>query len=138
MAALDLSNDLVKAEEDYPKKFNFIAIGLANLDYEDFVKNNFFKGNIYIDETKETYKALGFGVMGMTSLFGMANPMMYYKSFQATRRGITGNLKGDGTQLGGTIIVNKEGDIIYNHSQSNYSDEPNSKEIIEVIKNYTI
>ena len=48
---------------------------MAKLDYEEFLEGNYFKdGAIYIDEAKDTYKALNYGSKTIFSGFGMLNP----------------------------------------------------------------
>ncbi len=137
MGAQDLTNGLVDNADQIGTKLNYAAIGLAKLDYEDFIKGDYFHGGkVYIDDGKETYKALNFANKGIFSLFGMANPNVYIKSYQAKKRGITGNMQGDGLQLGGTIIVDSLGEIIFTHSQKDYTDYPKIEDIVNAIKNY--
>jgi prostamide/prostaglandin F2alpha synthase len=138
MGAEDLTNGLIEASDDIGKKLNHAAIGLAKLDYEDFMKGDYFKGGrVYIDEAKETYKALNFGSKSIFSLYGMANPFVYVKGYEAKKRGITGNMKGDGLQLGGTMVVDSNGEVIYKHTQKDYTDNPKVEDIIEAVKNYS-
>ena len=137
MGADDLTTALIDSKEKMKDSLKHVAIGFTKLDYEEFDQENYFKdGKIYIDETKETYDALSFGKKGIFSFYGMMNPKLYLKSIQASSKGISGNLKGDGTQLGGTIIVDKKGNVIYKHVQANYSDQPPVDEIINAVENY--
>lgn len=137
MEAQDLTDSLNRASDQISKHINYAAIGLSELDYEDFVQGKYFEaGKIYLDLTKETYKALGFGSKGIFSLFGMANPMVYFKAYEAKNKGISGNMKGDGTLLGGTVILDRDGNIIFSHKQKDYVDQPNSEDMIEAVKNY--
>ena len=137
LGAYELTSTLNEASEEIKNKLNWIAIGLAKLDYENFVKDDYFKnGLIYLDEKKETYKSLNFTSMGLFSGFGMLNPKVYLKSYEASKKGISGNLQGDGTQLGGLIIVNSSGEVIFSHVQKNYTDQPDINEIIKIIENY--
>jgi len=137
MGALDLTNALIESKEQMKDSLKHASVGLAKLDYEDFVKGEYFKdGKIYIDESKASYEALNFGRKGASSMFGLLNPNMYLKALKASSKGISGNLKGDGTQLGGTLIVDKKGNIIYKHVQSSYSDQPAIEEIVKSVENY--
>lgn len=137
MGALDLTNALIESREKVNNSLKHIAIGLAKLDYEDFLKGDYFKeGKVYIDEVKETYEALNFNKKGATSFFGLLNPKMYLKGIQASAKGISGNLKGDGLQLGGTIIVDKQGNVVFKHVQSSYSDQPSLDDIIKASNDY--
>ena len=137
MSALDLTQGLESASDNVKNKLNKIAIGFTKLDYEEFVKNSYFKnGHIYIDEDKETYKALNFNKLGFFSMYGMMNPQMYVKAKEAGKRGITGNFKGEGTQLGGAFVVDRSGNVIYSHVQKNYSDDPSKEDIIKAVEAY--
>jgi hypothetical protein len=139
MGAVELTTALSEASDSIKDKISWAAIGLAKLDYEEFKQNDYFKkGLIYIDEKKETYKSLNFTSMGLFSGFGMLNPSVYLKSYEASKKGITGNMKGDGTQLGGLLIINKTGDVIFAHVQKNYADQPNLEEILKVVENYKV
>lgn len=137
MGAQDLTTSISEASEEIGTVLNHVAIGLAKLDYEDFYKDNYFaNGHIYIDEDKSTYKALEFGAKGFFSLYGMLNPSMYSKASEAKKRGIKGNMQGDGTQLGGTLVVDKLGNVIFSHVQKEYADQPDFSKILESIKKY--
>ncbi len=116
---------------------NWNAIGLAKLDYEDFLKENYFRdGKIYIDENKVTYKALKLPSKGFFSGYGMLSPSVYKMANQASKQGISGNLKGDGLQLGGTYIVDINGNVIYSHLQNGYADHPKEEDLIECVKKF--
>ena len=107
------------------------------MDYEDFKKGNFFSiGDIYIDEKKSTYDALQFGKMGALSGYGMLNPFVYIEGMRASKRGISGNMQGDGFQLGGTFIVDKEGNIIFQHVQQSYTDHPTMDTLKAAVEEY--
>ena len=137
MGADDLTTALIDSREKMKDSLKHVAIGLAKLDYEEFVKEDYFKeGKIYIDETKETYDALNFGKKGIFSFYGMMNPKLYMKSIQASSKGISGNMKGDGTQLGGTLIVDRQGNVIYKDVQASYSDQPDIADIINSVQDY--
>ena len=139
MGALDMTTSLSQASDEIKNKLNHIAVGLAKLDYEDFLNENYFQnGHIYIDEGKETYKALDFSSKGIFSLYGMLNVGMYSQAYKASKRGIKGNMKGDGTQLGGTLIVDRKGDVVFKHVQKNYSDQPDMEQIFKAVRNYNV
>jgi prostamide/prostaglandin F2alpha synthase len=113
------------------------AIGLAKLDYEDFLQGNYFRdGKIFIDENKETYKALKLPSKGFFSGYGMLSPSLYKMANQASKQGISGNMKGDGFQLGGTFIVDVNGNVIYSHLQNGYADYPKEEDLIECVNNF--
>jgi len=136
MGASDLNASIQKINQKNNNIIDYNLIGLAHLDYDLFEENLVFNGKIYIDEKKQTYKLMCFSRMGVLSGFGMMNPNIYLQSYYASKKGFKGNLKGDGLQLGGTVIVDKNGNIVYSHDQKNYTDYPKEEEIIKFIKEY--
>ena len=138
MGALDLSENVNLLNEKYPNIIGAAAIGLANLDYEDFVKGNYFNiGKIYIDKKKATYESLDLEKMTFLSGFGMLDPRVYMYGYKASKKGISGNMKGDGFQLGGTFIVDKKGNIIFSYVQQSYTDHPTFENLKKSIEDYS-
>ena len=119
----------------FPETLNYIAIGFVKDDLEYFEKNEFYKGGkIYIDEKRETYEALNYS---RKSVFSLLNPQVFISAISALQKGYKGSLKGDGFQLGGTMICDYKGDVIYQHVQTEYEDNPKEKDIYDsVIKYY--
>lgn len=137
ISSSELTEGLIKSKEIIKDSLAHIAIGLDELDYEDFVAGNYFKeGKIFIDDSKSTYKALNFIKKGLFSLYGMLNPNIYIKAYEANKKGISGTMKGDGTQLGGTILIDKQGKIIFRHIQKSYTDQPNIDDIVMNVMKY--
>jgi hypothetical protein len=66
----------------------------------------------------------------------MLDPELYKKASEASKKGITGNMKGDGTQLGGTIIVDREGNVVYSFKQGKYTDEPAEEELMNAVEGF--
>lgn len=134
LVAKELTDSLIKLEKKFPGLFNFVGIGLSTTDYLDFVDGNYFKGGkIYIDETNFTHKILKFGKMGPLSTFGLLDPRTHIKLYEAGKKSIKGDLIiTNAIQLGGTFIINKNGDVLYSHFQSYYGDEPSEEDLFEV------
>ena len=110
------------------------AIGLSFLDYDQFLEEDYFQGGeVFVDEAKASYNALNFK---RKSVFSLLNPMIYIGLIKLLLRGITGNIKGDGFQLGGTIICDYKGEIIYTHNQESYDDFPEEKGINDAVLQY--
>ena len=137
LGAFELSEHVNSLNEQFPNILNAVAVGLATLDYEDFKKADYFSvGEVYIDEKKQTYDSLSFGKMTALSGYGMLNPMVYIESRRASNKGITGNMQGDGIQLGGTFIVDKEGEIVFTHVQQSYTDHPTLESLKVAVEDY--
>lgn len=50
--------------------------------------------------------------------------------FQANALGITGNMKGDGMQLGGTFVIEKGGNVLFHHKQTGFGDHPKLTDLL--------
>lgn len=137
MGASDLSASITKINKDNNDILDYNTIGLSFLDYEIFEENKYCENSsIFIDEKKDSYKLMNFPSLGMSSGYGLMNPKVYFQALNASRRGFKGNMQGDGFQLGGTVIMDKEGNILYSHRQSSYTDYPPEEDISQVVKNY--
>ena len=139
LSSLELCTGLINTSEENIKKFNHISIGLSLVDFESFEQGNYFKnGSIYVDEERATFKALKFQRLGISTGYGMLNPNMYFKGYEAKKNGIEGTSSntGDGFQLGGTLVIERNGNVIFYHIQENYTDVPNIEGIIQSVEEY--
>ncbi|KPP73544.1 hypothetical protein Z043_107368, partial [Scleropages formosus] len=85
-----------------------IGIGPEEVGLKEFVDGGFFKGDLYIDETKKCYKDLGFKRYSALSLIPAAiGKKVREVVTKANAQGIQGNFSGDLLQSGGMLIVAK-------------------------------
>jgi len=116
-------------------KVRLVGIGLEELGLEEFQKGEYFKGELFIDADKKSYQALGlkkYGYLaGMALLLKSAFREQYSRSKEA---GITGNTAGDGMQTGGTLIVEKGGNVIYSHKMTNFGDHATPNDVLAALK----
>ena len=85
-----------------------VAIGLEELGIKAFVDGQYFKGDLYIDQDYHTYKGLSLGRVGLLSVPSqILSSSTKNLNAKANALGISGDLKGDGLQLGGTYVVEK-------------------------------
>ena len=139
MGAADLSASVKKINEENNNILDYATIGLSYLDYNIFEENNYVEnGKIYIDEKKNSYKLMNFSSLGFFSGYGMMNPMVYIRAMAAKARGFIGNMQGDGFQLGGTVIIDRLGNIIFTHKQSNYTDYPKEEALVKAANDYKV
>lgn len=113
-----------------------IGIGLEWLGLEDFVKGNFFKGDLFIDDDQKSYRAMGYARMSTPwSLFGgLINMTSFSAGLQATLKGLGGNMWGDGFQNGGMIIVEGGGNkVIFSYKQDGPADHVPNDEILNLL-----
>ncbi|VDM02464.1 unnamed protein product [Schistocephalus solidus] len=85
-----------------------IGIGHDVDGVEEFQREQFFSGELYLDPKKETYSALGYGSVGACSGFRSLFKSEGRALIRETKdKGVKGNMKGDGWQLGGLLVVEK-------------------------------
>ncbi|XP_015913441.3 prostamide/prostaglandin F synthase [Parasteatoda tepidariorum] len=132
LAAKQLSD--IKPQLD-TKNVRLIGIGVEELGVEDFIKGEFFTGDLFVDIDKKCYKDLEYKRHGVLSL-GSA---LLYKSSrnamsEAKAANIPNDLKGDYYQVGGTFVVIKGGEeVIFSHKQQELADHADTKEILKCL-----
>jgi prostamide/prostaglandin F2alpha synthase len=109
-----------------------IGIGIDEIGLADF---DFFAGDLFIDPSKDTYKALGYKRFGyftaFTSLFSKSSREAYSKS-RANK--ISGNMKGDTFQNGGTLVVKKGGEeVLLSYRSENPADYVSNQAILNAL-----
>jgi len=110
-------------------------VGLENFGLDEFVEGQFFIGDLYVDVDKKTYKDIGykkFSTIGvLMSLFGKA---ARDRIAQNRQENLPSNLKGDGLQNGGTIVITKGGaKVLLDFRQDNPADHVELSEILRVL-----
>lgn len=112
-----------------------IGVGLEKLGVEDFIAGNFFNGDLFIDEGKKSYQALGFKSSGFLSLIpAILGRIARAAQNQAKALGISGNMEGDGFQKGGVLIVDKAGSKqLYFWEQSELAEHASNSEILKAL-----
>jgi len=112
-----------------------IGVGLEEFGLEDFVKGQYFNGELYVDIGKKTYKDLGYKKYGTA---GVLMSLLNKKARDAIARNkvekLDSNLQGDGLQTGGTLVVTKGGEqVLLDFRQDNPADHVTNAEILRVL-----
>mmetsp|Transcript_10465 Transcript_10465/g.18456 ORF Transcript_10465/g.18456 Transcript_10465/m.18456 type:complete len:148 (+) Transcript_10465:275-718(+) len=108
-----------------------VGVGLGYNSLDGFMESGCWKGNeLYVDEGKDLYQALNLGKGGLKML---GDPNVKAASVRAKKRGVVGNLKGDGMQLGGTYIVDKNGKVLLEFQQQAYGEHPSPESILRAL-----
>ncbi|CAL8339964.1 unnamed protein product [Merluccius merluccius] len=93
-----------------------VGIGPEETGLQEFREGGFFKGALYLDVNKKTYKDLGFKRYTALSLVPAAlGKKVRDVSAKASAQGIQGNFSGDLLQSGGMLIVAKGGEKVLLH-----------------------
>ncbi|XP_031157480.1 prostamide/prostaglandin F synthase [Sander lucioperca] len=93
-----------------------VGVGPEELGLKDFKEGRFFKGSIYVDEQKKSYKDLGFKrYTALTVVPAALGKKVRNAAAKANAEGIQGNFSGDLLQSGGMLIVAKGGEKVLVH-----------------------
>lgn len=95
---------------------SLVGIGPEEMGLKEFREGGFFKGSLYIDEKKKSYKDLGFKRYSALSVVPAAlGKKVRDVISKANEAGIQGNFSGDLLQSGGMLIVAKGGEKVLLH-----------------------
>jgi len=109
-----------------------VLIGQATPKHAAHYKRRFAPDlEILADEKRESYKAMGFPRAGAVQLVG---PKSLAKGIARGASGVgVGRVIGDVQQLGGTIIVDEGGKVLWSHVMQDASDNPSIDELMEAL-----
>lgn len=112
-----MASEISKLEPDLTASgVALVGVGPEELGLKEFKEGGFFKGSIYIDEQKKTYKDLGFKRYTAISVVPAAlGKKVRDIAAKAKAEGIQGNFSGDLLQSGGMLIVAKGGENVLLH-----------------------
>ncbi|GJJ71110.1 hypothetical protein EMPS_03460 [Entomortierella parvispora] len=104
----------------------------------DIFQKDFWKGQVYFDESKGFYKALGGGRLRMGSWEQLIKPAFWSNFLRNKRSGVKGNFEGNGHILGGLYVV-KAGDegIAYEHVEKVWGDIAQADQVLEACSQLT-
>ena len=92
---------------------------MVNLNFYVFVQ-----GPVYLD-TMETF----YGPKPRRSWLGLLRFSMFKHGYDVSQKGIEGNLKGDGTLLGGVFVVSPN-EVLYEHREKFFGDHANITDVL--------
>jgi len=112
-----------------------VAIGLERFGLEDFVAGEYWQGELFLDDGQKLYKALKLKRNTIWNGLGLLAKGLYKAVDEAKADGITGNLSGDGLQMGATMIVGPgETQLVFYHAQTSYADHPDPAIVLQMAK----
>ncbi|XP_037514569.1 prostamide/prostaglandin F synthase isoform X1 [Rhipicephalus sanguineus] len=97
-----------------------VGIGHENIGLEDFRRGEYFKGELYVDEERNAYKALQYKRFSwFTIIPAILTSSARAKAAEAKSEKVGGDLTtGDGLLMGGTLVVEKGGKkVLLNYHQ---------------------
>lgn len=88
----------------------------------------FFKGSIYLDKTRKFYGPQERWMF----LSGFVRPSVWLAGYRAYKKGVSGNLEGEGRLLGGLFVIGAgEQGILFEHRESEFGDHANLTAVME-------
>jgi len=114
---------------------NMVAVGVEQLGAEEFVERGFFKGEVYVDEKKQTYADMGYRRFNWFNIWtALLSKISRASIGEARSKNIDGNLSGDGLQNGGLLIVSKGGgEVLLNHHEETPGDHVANDVILQAL-----
>ncbi|XP_067945952.1 prostamide/prostaglandin F synthase-like [Watersipora subatra] len=109
-----------------------IGVGLESLGVEQFVEGKFFDGELYIDTKKQCYKDMGYKRMSFFATIGQLFTKEARNSYSESGK-LGGDLKGDGYQNGGTIVVEKGGKLLLSYVQENVAGHVELTDVLKAL-----
>ncbi|XP_075696842.1 prostamide/prostaglandin F synthase [Rhinoderma darwinii] len=111
------AKEVSKLQESFSSnQFRLIGIGPESLGLQEFLDGNYFSGELYLDESKQSYKELGFKRYNAFSVVPAAlGKKVRDIVTKANADGVQGNFSGDLLQSGGLLIVSKGGENVLLH-----------------------
>ncbi|XP_062260593.1 prostamide/prostaglandin F synthase [Platichthys flesus] len=112
-----MASEISKLEPDMRASgVALVGVGPEVFGLQEFKEKGFFKGSIYVDEQKKTYKDLGFKrYTGLSVVPAALGKKVRDAASKASAEGIQGNFSGDLLQSGGMLIVAKGGEKVLLH-----------------------
>ncbi|KAF9955829.1 hypothetical protein BGZ72_003384 [Mortierella alpina] len=104
----------------------------------DIFKNEFWHGDVYFDQEKGFYKALGGGKLRTGGWEQLIRPSFWGNFIRNKRSGVQGNFEGEGHILGGLLVVHAgERGIAYEHIEKVWGDIARADRVLEACSNVT-
>jgi len=112
--------------------FGLVAVGNGTPLMAKSFKGDFnFTGDIYVDQKKEVYKALGCNRGALYCLNMKALKAIKSTSSEGFSQGKT---QGDSLQLGGTFIISLKEGILFEHVEQFAGDHVDTNELMTVVR----
>lgn len=120
-----------------PGVVKIIGVGFEPEAYAGFREGGYFEGKIYLANKEELYRTAGYKRLGCLQCWGFCGLCCTKKACKYICRGrkdkIKWNVKGDGYQMGGVMLIRNDGTLLLNHAQTGFTDIPEIEELSKII-----
>ena len=118
------------------KGISLVALGFERVGVEDFAAAKCWDGDaLFVDSLSAKNEGV-YALLGTKrgALYQLLRPSVFKASAQARKDPSLGGdvSTGDGLQLGGVYIFDKKGNIIFEHVQKDFTDDPAPEDVIQV------
>jgi hypothetical protein len=113
-----------------------IGIGLEETGYQEFLDEEYFDGEVYLDTKKEQYKALGYRKFNICNIWCVicCNADTKKVANEGRKNKVKHNWRGNGFLTGGTIIIEKGGQsVILSHKMEGFGDHLENSKILKAL-----
>lgn len=110
-----------------------VAVGCQDVGWEEFNNGGFFSGRVLVDKDKEAFRALGLRRSGLWDGYGFLDFRSWAAVVRTVTKGVPGDLKGDGFQMGATLVLLPDGTCVYDHRMQSMGDKPDVAELESVL-----
>ncbi|KAF9184477.1 hypothetical protein BGZ50_003645 [Haplosporangium sp. Z 11] len=104
----------------------------------DIFQKDFWHGKVYHDQDKGFYKALGGGRLRTGGWEQLIRPSFWFNLGRNRKSGVKGNFEGDGSILGGLLVLRAgEGGIAYEHIENVWGDIARADKVLKACSSVT-
>jgi peroxiredoxin len=113
------------------KGAGLVFIGNGNAQFAKAFKDEYGIGvPIYTDSRRKTYEALGFARSAFSFISIGATKAAARALGAGFRQGLT---QGDAFQLGGLLVVDRKGEVLFRHASQHAGDHPPVKDVLAAL-----
>jgi peroxiredoxin len=113
------------------KGAGLVFIGNGNANFAKGFKDEFeIEAPVYVDSRRKTYEALGFSRSPFSFISVGATKAAARALGAGFRQGLT---QGDAFQLGGVLVVDGKGEVLFRHASQHAGDHPPVKDVLAAL-----
>lgn len=143
IGVIDTITELRKLKDEQPSLLSTIIIGKEMEGLKAFLDLKYVSSDkVYINEGMSIYKSLGFVNPGLLQCFGYCNKNMKEKkqtlisNFPFIKQGERSSPSLIDRQLGGSILINNKGKVVFKYSMKYIGDHCRPEELMRSAINY--